>query len=52
MEGLLVESLPVTGSLIGAILILAMLVATIAYAWLQEERPHRTAEGRTLKRAA
>jgi CHASE3 domain sensor protein len=55
-----VESL--TGSLVAGVLILATLVAVVAYGWLREERAHRESahresahrgtEGPPLKKAA
>ena len=50
-----VESL--TGSLVAGVLILAALVAVVAYGWLREERAHRewahrATEGPPLKKAA
>jgi hypothetical protein len=50
-----VESL--TGSMLGGLLLLATLVAVVAYGWLREERAHREwahrgTEGPPLKKAA
>ena len=45
-----VESL--TGSLVAGVLILAMLVAGVAYGWLREEPAHRRIEAQPLKKAA
>ncbi len=52
MIGISVDSLPVTGSLVAGILILAMLAAVVAYEWWEEERSHRKAEGSALTKAA
>jgi hypothetical protein len=47
----------VTGSLLGGLLILATIVAVVAYGWLRDERAHREwahrgTEEPPLKRAA
>jgi hypothetical protein len=50
VEGVFLESL--TGSLVPGVLILAMLVAVVAYGLLREEWAHRGTEGQPLKKAA
>ncbi len=52
MIGISVDSLPVAGSLVAGIVILAMLAAVVAYGWWEEERSHRKAEGSALTKAA
>ena len=42
MEGLFLQSVPVIGSLVAGILLLAMVVAAVAYGWGHEEHSHRT----------
>ena len=50
VEGVFVESL--TGSLVAGVLMLAMLVAGVAYGSLHEESAHRGMEDQPLKKAA
>jgi hypothetical protein len=53
MEGVILEFVPGMGSLAGGILLLAVLVAAVAYAWYQDERSRATAAGcEPLKKAA
>ena len=40
MIGLPLDNLPVTGSLVAGILILAMLATVVAYEWWEEVRSH------------
>jgi hypothetical protein len=50
VEGLFLESL--TGSVVAGVLILAMLVAGVAYGWRPEKRAQRRTEGQPLRKAA
>ncbi len=52
MEGLFLQSVPVTGSLIAGALLLAMVVAAVAYGWAHGNRPQAAAGREPLKTAA
>jgi hypothetical protein len=52
MEGLSLVLAPGTGRLIGAILLLAVAAASVAYGWLREKRSQAMAERMPLKKAA
>ncbi len=52
MEGLSLVLAPGTGRLIGAILLLAVAAAIVAYEWLRDKRSQAMAERMPLKKAA
>ena len=52
MEGMFLQSVPVTGSLIAAGLLLAAVVAAFLYGRLSERAPRAAAERESLRKAA
>lgn len=52
MEGLFLQSVPGMGSLVGGLLLLAVVIAAVAYGWRREEHSHAAAEREPLKKAA
>ncbi len=52
MEGMFLQSVPVTGSLIAGGLLLALVVAAVVYGGLSERTPRAAVEREPLKKAA
>jgi hypothetical protein len=54
MEGMFLDPqyVPVLGSLIGGLLLFAMVVGAVVYGWLAEEQPKVKEERPPLKKAA
>lgn len=52
MEGLFLQSVPGVGSLVGGILLLAMVAAAVVFGWRHETRSRATTEREPLKKAA
>ena len=52
MEGMSLDFVPMTGSWVAGILVLALLAAVTVYGWWSDELSHRKAESAALKKAA
>jgi hypothetical protein len=52
MEGLFLQSVPGMGSLVAGLVLLAIVIAAVAYGWTREERSRATTEHEPLKKAA
>lgn len=52
MEGMFLQEVPVLGSLVAGILLLAMVVGAVVYGWRQETSASAAGEREVLKKAA
>jgi hypothetical protein len=52
MEGMFLQQVPVWGSLVAGILILATVVGAVVYGWSRGERSHAAAAQEPIRKAA
>ena len=52
MEGMFLQQVPVLGSLVAGILLLAMILGAVVYGWSHGERSHSAAEREPIRKAA
>ncbi len=52
MEGMFLQQVPVLGSLVAGVLLLATVLGAVVYEWLREERSHSAPKGEALRKAA
>lgn len=52
MGGMFLQQVPVLGSLVAGILILAIVLGAVVYGWLHRERSHSARDREALRKAA